>query len=119
MSASPWQQAFQHLEPGQQAAVQAWLNTQTFIAQELGLEPRRWFKYVEWAFKHPFDFGFAAEAGSMPQLGGDALVAGDDVARAANLVGVARKTVLPGAGGIGNLLGMVASGARDRAKTGK
>lgn len=117
-SAEEWQEAFKQLEPQKQEAVKAWINTQMFIARELGVEAERWFEYIEWAFQNPFDFEFAAEAGELARAAGkgDAVDTGEKADKAAAAVGSKRETKLPGAGGPGNLLNMVVDGKKDREK---
>ena len=112
-SAEDWQEAFKELEPQKQESVKAWINTQMFIARELGLQPEKWFEYVEWAFKNPFDFDFAAEHGSA-MVGGDGMVNAAAVDAATKAVGSMARTKLPGGGGPGNLLNMIVSGKKDR-----
>jgi len=117
-SAEDWQEAFKQLEPDKQEAVKAWINTQMFIARELGMEPERWFEYIEWAFQNPFDFDFAFETGELDRAAGqgDAVDTGARANAAASAVGTKKETKLPGAGGPGNLLNMVIDGKKDREK---
>lgn len=109
-----WQEAFKELEPDKQAAVQGWVNTQMFICRELGLETDAWFEYIEWAFQNPFDFTFAMDAAALANIGADGMASEGKLNKAAASVGVSTKTKLPGGGGIGNLLGMVVSGKKER-----
>jgi hypothetical protein len=118
-SAEEWQEAFKELEPQKQESVKAWINTQMFIARELGMQPEKWFEYVEWAFQNPFDFEFAAERGEQDREAGkgDAVDSGARAGKAAAAVGSKVETKLPGAGGPGNLLNMVIDGKKDREGT--
>ena len=111
--ADEWKQALESLEPEKQKAVHAWIDTQMFIARELGLESEEWFEYLEWAFKNPFDFEFAAEHGEA-LVGGDGMVDAAAVDAATKAVGSMAKTKLPGGGGPGNLLNMIVDGKKDR-----
>jgi len=114
-----WEQAYKQLEPKQQEDLKRWLDTQIFIARELGVGLKLWLEYLEWAFTHPFDYSFATEAGAALLQGlGDALGGDQRAAQAANLVGSKRETKLPGKGGPGNLLGMVSAGRKERQKKG-
>lgn len=115
-SAEQWKADFQNLDPKKKEAVHTWINTQMFIARELGLEPERWFDYIEWAFQNPFDFEFAHESGEMFRASGrgDSVEGLDRAAKAAASVGSKVETKLPGAGGPGNFLNMVAAGKKDR-----
>ncbi len=108
-----WNAALESLEPDKQKAVHAWIDTQMFIARELGLESEEWFEYVEWAFKNPFDFEFASEHGSA-MVGNDGMVNAVAVDAATKAVGSMAKTKLPGGGGPGNLLNMIVDGKKDR-----
>ncbi|MFH1808850.1 MAG: hypothetical protein ABIJ09_08895 [Pseudomonadota bacterium] len=110
-----WKNAMESLEPDKQQAVKAWLDTQMFIARELGLEAEEWFEYVEWAFKNPFDFGFAADGG-LVQIHADGMLNAAVRDSAAKAVGGVTRTKLPGGGGPGNLLNMVVQGKKSRDK---
>ena len=111
-----WQRAFKELDPDVQERVTAWINTQMFIARELGLEAEKWFEYVEWAFKYPFDFEFAHETGVLERAAdmSDGVESKVRSERAASTVGTSAQTKLPGGGGPGNVLQMVADGKKSR-----
>lgn len=116
-NAEAWKAGFDQLPPDKQKSVRAWIDTQMFIARELGLEADRWFSYVEWAFKHPFDFGFAGEGGLSAAMANRDAMSTDDKKKAADLVGGKPKSKMPITGaGKGNLLGMVVAGKKDREK---
>ncbi|MBN2361248.1 MAG: hypothetical protein JXR83_17465 [Deltaproteobacteria bacterium] len=116
-NAEAWRAGFDQLPPEKQRAVRSWIDTQMFIARELGLEAEHWFTYVEWAFQHPFDFGFAGEGGLQAALVNRDAMVKDGKKKAADLVGAKPASKLPLTGaGKGNLLGMVVAGKKDREK---
>lgn len=104
------------LTPAETGGLNNWLNTQKFLAQKLGLELETWMEYVQWAFANPCDYSSLREVrekalGSL----GDNLASTDRGEKAAASLGVKKETKLPG-GGMGNLLGMVASASKSRTK---
>jgi len=93
-----------------------WLATQRFLAAELGLEMDTWTEYLAWAFQNPCDFSVIKESrdSALGGAGGDKLGGGSRGEKAAAALGVKQETKLPGGGGLGNLLGMVAAGKKER-----
>lgn len=53
-----FEEALAQIPPERQEAVRAWIDMQMFVARELGIDREKWFEYLDWAFKNPFDFSF-------------------------------------------------------------
>jgi hypothetical protein len=100
------------LSAKEKAGLDNWLATQRFIVAELGIDQETWFQYLQWAFANPCDFSTlkdAQEAG-----GGDSLVSSSRGEKAAAALGAKQETKLPGGGGLGNLIGMISAGKKER-----
>lgn len=104
------------MSPQEQTGLDNWLATQRFLAHELGLEMEQWYEYLQWAFRNPCDFSMIQESreAALAKGGGDSLVKGSRGEQAAAALGAKKELKLPGGGGLGNLLGMVAAGKKER-----
>ena len=77
-----------------------WFATQKVIIENTGLEIDDWFRYIQWAMDHPFDYSFIKDFPDVPEgvSASDSAERADATKKSRQFVGSETKTNAPVSG---------------------